>query len=408
VEISFGELVKDGRRIFTGFIRDISERKRAEEALRRSESYLAEAQRLTHIGSWAGNILTREIFHSSDEHSRLYGLDPESGIPSFEALYQRVHPEDQVGLVKAFERASHDGIDVNVHYRIVLPHGTTKHVQAVGHPVLKPSGEAGEFVGFLMDVTERKRAEEERERLRQAQADLAHINRVSTMGELTASLAHEIKQPIAAATTDAKTCLRWLGRDEPDVGEAREAASRLIKDVSRASDIIGRIGSLFKKNAPNRELVDVNDVIQEMIALLRGEAVRHSISIHGDLASDLPKTMADRVQLQQVLMNLMLNGIEAMKDMGTPGELTIKSEQDENRRIIVAIADTGVGLRPDQTEQVFNAFFTSKPQGTGMGLSISRSIVESHGGRLWASPKSGSGATFQFTLPIEVAAHEAA
>ena len=408
VEISFGELVKNGRRIFTGFIRDISERKRAEEALRRSESYLAEAQRLTHIGSWAGNILTREIFHSSDEHSRLYGLDPESGIPSFETLYQRVHPEDQVGLVKAFERASHDGIDVNVHYRIVLPDGTTKHVQAVGHPVLKPSGEAGEFVGFLMDVTERKRAEEERERLRQAQADLAHINRVSTMGELTASLAHEIKQPIAAATTDAKTCLRWLGRDEPDVGEAREAASRLIKDVSRASDIIGRIGSLFKKSVPNRELVDVNDVIQEMIALLRGEAVRHSISIHGDLASDLPKTMADRVQLQQVLMNLMLNGIEAMKDMGTPGELTIKSEQDENRRIIVAIADTGVGLRPDQTEQVFNAFFTSKPQGTGMGLSISRSIVESHGGRLWASPNSGSGATFQFTLPIEVAAHEAA
>jgi signal transduction histidine kinase len=259
-----------------------------------------------------------------------------------------------------------------------------------------------------MDVTERKRAEEERERLRQAQSDLAHINRVSTMGELTASLAHEIKQPIAAATTDAKTCLGWLGRDEPDVGEAREAASRLIKDVSRASDIIGRIGSLFKKNVPNRELVDVNDVIQEMIALLRGEAVRHSISIHGNLASDLPKTMADRVQLQQVLMNLMLNGIEAMKDMGTPGELTIKSEQDENRRILVAIADTGVGLRPDQTEQVFNAFFTSKPQGTGMGLSISRSIVESHGGRLWASPNSGSGATFQFTLPIEVAAHEAA
>jgi PAS domain S-box-containing protein len=408
VEISFGELVKDGRRIFTGFIRDISERKQAEEALRRSESYLAEAQRLTHIGSWAGNIHTREIFHSSDEHSRLYGLDPESGIPSFEDLYQRVHPEDQVGLVKTFERASHDRIDVNVQYRIVLPDGSTKHVEAVGHPVLKPSGEAGEFIGFLMDVTERKRAEEERERLRQAQADLAHINRVSTMGELTASLAHEIKQPIAAATTDAKTCLRWLGRDEPDVGEAREAASRLIKDVSRASDIIGRIGTLFKKSVPNRELVDVNDLIQEMIILLRGEAVRYSISIHGDLASDLPKTMADRVQLQQVLMNLMLNGIEAMKDMGTPGELTIKSEQDENRRILVAIADTGVGLRPDQTEQVFDAFFTSKPQGTGMGLSISRSIVESHGGRLWASPNSGSGATFQFTIPIEVAAHEAA
>jgi signal transduction histidine kinase len=255
---------------------------------------------------------------------------------------------------------------------------------------------------------ERKLAREERERLRQAQADLAHINRVTTMGELTASLAHEIKQPITAAVTDAKTCLRWLGRDQPDVAEAREAAFRIIKDVTRASDIIGRIGLLFKKGASHRELLDVNEVIEGMIALLRSEAGRYSIAIHSELASALPKVMADRVQLQQVFMNLMLNGIEAMKDMGTVGELTIKSQRDDNGQLLISVGDTGVGLQPEQVEQVFNAFFTSKPQGTGMGLPISRSIIESHGGRLWASPTLGRGATFQFTLPVEVTAHEAA
>jgi signal transduction histidine kinase len=271
------------------------------------------------------------------------------------------------------------------------------------------SGEVAEVVGTVMDVTERKRAEEERERLRQAQADLAHIARVTTMGELTASLAHEIKQPIAAAATNAKTCLRWLGRDQPDVAEAREAASRIVKDVTRASDIISRIGLLFKKETPQRELLDVNEVIQEMIGLLRSEASRYSIEIHGELANDLPKTMADRVQLQQVLMNLMLNGIEAIKDMGTAGELTIKSrQQDDNRQVLISVGDTGVGLPPEQADQIFNAFFTTKSQGTGMGLTISRSIVESHGGRLWVTGNSGSGATFQFTLPTEITAHQAA
>jgi len=248
---------------------------------------------------------------------------------------------------------------------------------------------------------ERKLGREERERLRQAQAELAHINRAATMGELTASLAHEIKQPIAAAVTDAKTCLRWLGRDQPDLVEAREAASRIIKDVIRASDIISRIGLLFKKGAAERELVDVNEVIQEMITLLRSEASRCSISIHVDLASDLPKIMADRVQLQQVFMNLMLNGIEAMKDMDSTGELTIKSQQSDDRQLLISVGDTGVGLKPEQAEKMFNAFFSTKPQGTGMGLTISRSIIESHGGRLWATAHSGRGATFQFTLPSD-------
>jgi C4-dicarboxylate-specific signal transduction histidine kinase len=386
--------------------RDELEMKVAERTseLRRSEAYLAEAQRLAHIGSWAGNILTREILHSSEEHSRLYAFDPDRGSPSFEELHERVHPEDRDRLAEVFERASHAGTDVDVQYRIVLPDGTTKYVQAVGHPVFKPPGQLGEFVGFLMDVTERRQADEERERLRQAQADLAHLNRVTTMGELTSSLAHEIRQPITAAVTDAKTCLRWLGRDYPDVVEGREAASRMVKDVTRAADIISSISLLFKKDALQREFVNVNELIREMIVLLRSEANRYSISIRTELAEDLPKVMADRVQLQQVFMNLMLNGIDAMKETSVRGELTIKSETDDGQ-LLISVRDTGVGLPAEQADQIFGAFFTTKDQGIGMGLPISRSIIESHGGRLWATDGTGQGATFQFTLPTTLAAH---
>jgi signal transduction histidine kinase len=245
---------------------------------------------------------------------------------------------------------------------------------------------------------ERKLAREERERLRQAQADLAHINRVTTMGELTASLAHEIKQPISAAVINAKTCLRLLGRDDPNVAEAGEAASRLVKDVTRATDIISRINLLFKKDPLQREFVAVNDLIREMIVMLRSEANRYSISIRTELTEPLPTVMADRVQLQQVFMNLMLNGIDAMKTASRVSELIIKSEADEGQ-VLISVTDTGVGLSPEQADRVFRAFFTTKDNGTGMGLPISRSIIESHGGHLWASDNSTQGATFQFTLP---------
>ena len=252
-----------------------------------------------------------------------------------------------------------------------------------------------------MDVTERKRAEEA---LSEAQANLARVSRVTTMGELTASLAHEIRQPIAAGVTNARTCLRWLGRDQPDLPEAREAAARIIKDVTRASDIISSISLLFKKGALQRELVDVNELIREMIVLLRSEANRYSISIRTELAEELPKVMADRIQLQQVFMNLMLNGIDAMKGTADGGELTIKSEIGDGQ-LLISVSDTGVGLPPEQANQIFKAFFTTKDNGTGMGLPISRSIIESHGGCLWATGVPGSGATFRFTLPATVAAH---
>ena len=249
---------------------------------------------------------------------------------------------------------------------------------------------------------------QERERLRNVQAELEHINRVSTMGELTASLAHEIKQPISAAMTDAQTCIRWLACERPEVAEAREAAARLVKDVTRANEIIGRIGSLFKKHIPTRELIDVNELIREMIGLMRSEASRNSISIRSELADGLPQIMADRVGLQQVLMNLMLNALEAMRDMRAPGTLTIVSRRSEDGQLSVSILDTGVGVSPEQVEKIFSAFVTSKAQGTGMGLRISRSIIESHGGRLWATPNTGPGATFQFVLPIEASAHQTA
>jgi PAS domain S-box-containing protein len=404
VEISLSPLETGEGTLVFGPVRDITERKRAEEALRRSEAYLAEAQRLTHTGSWACNIVTREMRHSSEEHSRLYGFDPDRGIPSFGEMVQRIHPEDRARVVEIAERANCEGKDFEVHFRVVLPDGTTKYMHGVGHPVFKASGDLVEFVGTVIDVTERRRADEERERLRQVQADLAHVTRITTMGELTASLAHEIRQPIAAAVTNAKTCLRWLGRDDPDVLEAREAALRLVKDVTRAADIIGRISLLFKKGAPQRELVDVNELIREMIVLLRSEANRYSISIRTELAEDLPKVMADRVQLQQVFMNLMLNGIDAMKETSGESELTIKSKADDGQ-LLISVSDTGVGLPPEQEDQIFRAFFTTKDNGTGMGLPISRSIIESHGGRIWAAGASERGATFQFTLPATVAAH---
>ena len=384
--------------------KEVLERQRAEEALRRTEAYLAEAQRLSHTGSWTSIPATGEINYFSEECYRVTGIDPRGGLPRYETFLQRVHPEDRAKLSEAVETAGRENTEFELIYRIVHPTGEVRDIHAVGHPVLSQSGDRVEFVGTVIDITERKRAEEERERLRQAQADLAHVTRVTTMGELTASLAHEIKQPISAALTNARTCLRWLGRDEPDLMEAREAASRIIKDVMRASEIINRIGSLFKKGTSQHDLLDVNEVIQEMIALLRSEASRYSISIQAVLADNLPKVRADRVQLQQVLMNLMLNGIDAMKESGRGHELIIKSEAADGQ-LVTSVQDTGVGIPPQEADQIFNAFFTTKPHGTGMGLPISRSIIESHGGRLWATANSGPGATFHLTLPTSIGAH---
>ena len=315
-----------------------------------------------------------------------------------------VHPDDLARYADKWRSALAAGEPTESEVRLRRPDGNYRWWLTRAVPLRDELGNIVKWYGTAIDIEDRKRADEERERLRQVQADLAHLSRVTTMGELTASLAHEIRQPISAAVTNAKTCLRWLGRDAPDVPEACEAASRIVKDVTRAADIIGSISLLFKKGALQRELVDVNDLIREMIVLLRSEASRYSISIRTELAEHLPRVMGDRVQLQQVFMNLMLNGIDAMKDTTGASALTIKSETADGQ-VLISVSDTGVGFPQEQADQIFKAFFTTKDNGTGMGLPISRSIIESHGGRLWAAGASGRGATFHFTLPATVAAH---
>ena len=382
------------------------ERKLTHEQLQRSEAYLAEAQRLSQTGSWAGAPGTGEIRYWSEECYRVLGFDPHSGQPRFETFFQRIHPDDQAKFRETAETAARDKAGFEFDCRIVHPGGKVRDIHTVGRPVLSPSGDLVEFVGTVIDVTERKRAEDARERLRQVQAELAHINRVTTMGELTASLAHEVNQPIAAAITDANTCLRWLTRDQPDVEEARQAASRIVKDATRAGEIVSRIRMVFKKGTPQHALVDVNEIIREMIVLLRTEAMRHSIAVRTELAEDIPQVTGDRVQLQQVLMNLMTNSIDAMKDVDGTRELGIKSQRAENGQLLISVSDTGIGLPPQQANQIFNAFFTTKPHGTGMGLRISRSIVESHGGRLWAAGNSQCGASFYIALPTKAGVPE--
>ena len=385
---------------------DIHDLKAAEETLRRSEGYLAEAQRLSHTGSWALVPGMPDIRYMSEECYRLMGFESHDGPLRFEMVLQRLHPDDQARIREVVETADREKSNFELDYRVVHPGGEIRDIHAVGHPVLSPSGELVELVGTVIDITERKRAEVERERLRQAQADLARVNRVTTMGELTASLAHEVNQPIGAAVTNASTCLRWLAGDTPNLEEARAAAMRVVTDGRRAAEIISRVRQLFKKGSTERELLDVNEVVREMIVILQGEAARQNIVATMDLAEDLPQVLGDRVQLQQVMMNLIMNGIDAMKSVNGARELAINSRLVETEEILVSVSDTGVGLPPKQADQIFNAFFTTKLHGTGMGLRISGTIVESHGGRLWAEDNSPRGARFHFTLPTKIEAHE--
>ena len=396
-------VVEDG--VFQGFhgtTMDVTEHELLTQELRRQQAYLTEAQSLTHSGSWACNLVTREIFHSSDENARIYGFDPSQGPIPFDSYYSTIFPEDERVLSAKLENAISSGADYDVEFRIRHTDGTIRSLRGIGHH--NPSQEIGEYVGITMDITDRKRAEEERERLRQLEAELAHINRVNMMGELAAALAHEIKQPIAASITSANALLRWLAHDPPDLERARAAAARIEQDGNRAADVINSLQSFYRTGTPAElRSIDVKEIIREMSVLLRDEADRHSITIHPELEADTPKIPANRVQLQQVFMNLMLNAIEAMKDTG--GELTIRSRVNAEGRLIVSISDTGIGLPAESTEQIFDPFHTTKPQGTGMGLTITRSIVESYGGRVWATANQGAGATFHFILPGETEAH---
>ena len=317
-----------------------------------------------------------------------------------------VHPEDVQGCFDGFLPAFHARKPFRMEYRLKRADGEYRWVIESGIPRYTGDGEFAGFIGSNIDITDLKRAEQERERLRHAQADLARVSRVTTMGELTASLAHEVNQPIAAVVTSANSCIRWLAADVPNLDRARAAAMRIVNDATRAAEIISRTRLLFQKGTPQWQLADVNEIIEDMIVLLRGETTRYSIPVRTELAADLPQVMGDRVQLQQVVMNLMTNSIDAMKAVDGRRELAIKSQRSEKKQLLVSVSDTGAGLPPGYADQVFDAFFTTKPHGTGMGLRICRSIVESHGGRLWAANNRERGASFYVSLPTKVEPHE--
>jgi PAS domain S-box-containing protein len=405
--------------------REINERLRAEAAVRRSEAYLTEAESLSKCGSWAFNPATKEITHWSQERYRLFGFDPKAGIPSFEAILQRIHPEDRSKWLENGEDAIRERRDSDLEFRVVLPDGEIKHLYGVGHPVFSESGDLVEVMGLGMDITERKRAERELRQkevsLREAQSNLAHVSRLTTMGELAASIVHEVNQPIAGIVTNANAALRWLAGEVPNLNETGETIRRIIRDGKRAGEIVGRIRALAKKAPPQKDWLDLNQAIGEVIAIARNELQRHRVSLQTQLANDLPLIMGDRIQLQQVVLNLLVNAIEAMSGVSEgPRELWVSSQKvteipDEanqgrfasessagaaRTQVLIAVRDSGTGLDPSVLNCLFDAFYTTKPQGLGMGLLISRSIVEAHGGRLWAKANAPRGAVFQFTLPI--------
>jgi len=390
-----GDVVK-----LVGTSMDITERKRAEEALRRTGAYLAEGQRLTHTGSFAWSAVTRQPLYWSEEMFRIFGLNPQEGVPSAETFWQRIHLEDLDRTRELLLRAAAANMEYEHDHRIVLPDGTVKHIHAVGHPVLDDNGEAVEYVGTAIDVTEQKRAEEERDRLRQLEADLAHINRVSMMGELTASIAHEVNQPLSGVVSNGSACLRWLAGDAPNLEEAREAARRIVRDGKRAGDVIARVRALVKRAATPSEKLDLNEIIREVLALVGDEAKKKSVITRTHFADDLSRVSGDRVQLQQVMLNLVMNAIEAMSSVEErPRELLITTRNIDADQVQVTVKDSGTGIDPNTLDKIFDPFYTTKPGGMGMGLSISRSILQAHGGRLWAAAKDGPGTIFHFSLP---------
>jgi PAS domain S-box-containing protein len=373
---------------------DIEDRKRAEEELRRSEAFLAQGQRLTLTGSFWWDVSTGEVTYSEGNY-RIMEL-PTTTIPTVDVAMKRTHPDDLPLLREVLGRSARDGTNADFEHRLVMPDGSVKHVHIVMQNIGPLPGRPV-FVGAVQDVTATKLAEEA---LNRAGAELARVARVTTLNALTASIAHELNQPLSGIITNASTCLRMLDADGPDIKGARETARRTIRDGNRVSEVIARLRALFSKREFSLEPMDLNEAIREVIALSLNDLQGHRIVLRLELASDPPLVTGDRIQLQQVVLNLLRNASDAMSDVhDRQRQLLIRTGRDTGDRVRVTVRDAGVGLSPESIDSMFRAFYTTKSGGMGIGLFVSRSIVERHRGRLWAEPNDGPGATFSFSIP---------
>jgi PAS domain S-box-containing protein len=394
VEIAITRIPLDGPPFFTGYLRDITERKRAEQELRRSEAFLAEGQHLSRTGSFSWRMTANEIVWS-EELYQMFEFDRDAPV-TLERIGTRVHPEDLPLLNDMIERARGNASDFEYEHRLLMPDHSVRYLHLVAHATRSQDG-LPEYIGAVQDVTQRRLSEEALGKLR---SELAHMARVTSLGALTASIAHEVNQPLSGIMTNASTCLRMLAADPPNLDGARETARRTIRDANRASDVITRLRALFAKKDATTELVDLNEATREVIALSLSELQRNSVMLRPELADDLPPVMGDRVQLQQVILNLLRNASDAMSGIDDrPRQLVIRTERDDEGGVRLSVQDAGVGFDLRGANRLFEAFYSTKSNGMGIGLSVSRSIIESHHGRLWAALNDGPGATFAFSIP---------
>jgi PAS domain S-box-containing protein len=369
---------------------------REQDRLRRQMDYFALGQKITRTGSWAWNPSSGELFWSR-EHFRIFGLDPENNKVSYHVFFRMIHADERAHVEREFQEAVRAGRDFDSEYRIVRPDGQLRYIQSHAYPVFGESGELMEYVGTAADITEQRQGEES---LGSMQAELAQASRAITLGQLMATIAHEVNQPLAALVANAGAAVRWLAGDPPRIDKARQALTRIARDANRASNVIARIRALIGGTDVQRAPLNLNSIVQEVIALVRSELRRNNITVRAHLDENLRLVRCDRVQVQQVLLNLIVNAIEAMVTAVTQPKLLAIATVADVAGVMVSVKDSGVGLDDLVLERVFEPFYTTKPRGMGIGLAISRAIIEAHGGRIWAVPNEASGTTFRFRLPF--------